>query len=337
MQTVCRKCLEKKPPQRFGTAAEVADRLQRILKGEPIPERPPGWAQRVGRLLRRHLLLVALVLLALGAAGGIWGFTAVTAYLSDPERVREGVEKRLRNGEPVTLIGETGPPGYFQWGAGEEITAISTKADRPFSVTTTKLALVEFPYAAQLKRFRLRAEVRHEMGFGGGTVGIFCGHKTHGWAEDKERMSFLSLSYAERGKVVQKKAKAKLEGRVQLQAYYVELGPEVFIMPAALIKPYKPFEPVGPGKFGPWRELSLEVTVAETRASWSPTSGAPTEPITTVTPPQLRPHVDGQKVQQPRLRELVLEYVPQGGIGLFVHQGGASFRHVVLEPLETRP
>jgi eukaryotic-like serine/threonine-protein kinase len=75
LQTIVLKALAKNPAERYGTAQELADDLQRFLDDRPIHARPPTPGQRLRRWARRHRALVAssaslLLLLLVGLALG---------------------------------------------------------------------------------------------------------------------------------------------------------------------------------------------------------------------------------------------------------------------------
>lgn len=60
LETICMKCLEKEPPRRFQTAADVADELRRYLNGEPILSRPLSRPARFWRWCRRNPIVSSL-------------------------------------------------------------------------------------------------------------------------------------------------------------------------------------------------------------------------------------------------------------------------------------
>src|SRR5215831_9271480 len=54
LDTVVGKALAKRPGDRYGSAAALAEDLQRVLARQPVQARPPSTAYRVSRFLRRH-------------------------------------------------------------------------------------------------------------------------------------------------------------------------------------------------------------------------------------------------------------------------------------------
>ena len=74
LETICLKCLEKSPAQRYVSPQEVADDLGRFLNHEPILARPAGPVLRAQKWCRRHpgiaLLSAVIVMLLVALAGG---------------------------------------------------------------------------------------------------------------------------------------------------------------------------------------------------------------------------------------------------------------------------
>jgi tetratricopeptide (TPR) repeat protein/tRNA A-37 threonylcarbamoyl transferase component Bud32 len=71
LEAVCLKALAKKPAERYGSAADLADEVRRFLADEPVRVYREPTAARAGRWMRRHRTLVSgaaiLLLTALAA------------------------------------------------------------------------------------------------------------------------------------------------------------------------------------------------------------------------------------------------------------------------------
>jgi serine/threonine protein kinase/Flp pilus assembly protein TadD len=87
LETIVLKALEKNPADRYATAKELAEDLERFVKDEPIRARRPSLARRAKGWCRHHKPLVAALVTLLVLAGGavtwqLWQRT-VTAQMAE--------------------------------------------------------------------------------------------------------------------------------------------------------------------------------------------------------------------------------------------------------------
>jgi serine/threonine protein kinase/Flp pilus assembly protein TadD len=113
LETIVLKALEKNPAERYATAQELADDLQRFLRDEPIRARRPTLGQRLLKWARRHAAaVVTAALVSLAAAIGlavsgalIWRQQQLTEEALD-ERTRALEDARTQRRRALAALDE---------------------------------------------------------------------------------------------------------------------------------------------------------------------------------------------------------------------------------------
>ncbi|MEM9352092.1 MAG: protein kinase [Planctomycetota bacterium] len=102
LRTICEKCLEKQPDERYASAAALADDLRSYLRGYPIAARKVSAATHAVRWAKRNpavaslLALVAVVLVGASIVSTAFGIQARAAQ-AEAEAAREVAETRARD------------------------------------------------------------------------------------------------------------------------------------------------------------------------------------------------------------------------------------------------
>ncbi len=76
LETICLKCLNKEPLQRYASAQHLVDELARFLDGRPIIARPTNWFEHAKKWAKRHPAVTSLSTAV--AASVLIGLIAVT-------------------------------------------------------------------------------------------------------------------------------------------------------------------------------------------------------------------------------------------------------------------
>jgi serine/threonine protein kinase len=112
LETICLKCLEKAPRQRYATAAALADDLRRFLDGQPIQARPAGLSERALKWVRRQPVVACL--LATLTAVVVLGFTAETlSWLRTADVLAS--ERDARRHAEASLAAKTVALARYEW------------------------------------------------------------------------------------------------------------------------------------------------------------------------------------------------------------------------------
>ena len=134
LETICLKCLEKDPARRYTSAGELADELERFLKGEPTRARPIGAFGKTGRWCRRKPALAAMaaglvIAIAIGV-GGIFIQWRRAEEIAGRERALAEVRLRERYASDMAVVQSRMHEGNFNM-ARQVLTEYLPKSGQP--------------------------------------------------------------------------------------------------------------------------------------------------------------------------------------------------------------
>ena len=338
LEAICLKCLEKETRRRYPSAQALAEDLAHWSKGLPTVARPPRWSARIGTWLRRRspavVATVTTFLLAMGSLAAWWYF--------DPDRPLRKIEAELAAGHPQTLLGKTGQPAWMRWQLGAAQSKVSQHSDGSFSVHSWEdVCLLELLSNPQTPSFRIHAQIRHENSHDFGEVGLFCCHEEIP-LNNTSVHNFICVAFND---VI---ADTPPPAGILPPGVSVPSGEDNSVMLAGRIVAYahdrarwddrvaalvpRLFKPAG-YVGGDWRDLVIEVTTEGVAVLW--------EQKQSIGP--LSRGNWSKEVEDHRRNNAWAQTIPaargqfrcpaQGSVGLYLVRGTASFRTIVIEPI----
>jgi serine/threonine protein kinase len=316
LEAIVLHCLQRDPAGRYVTAEALADDLRFWREGRPIQARPPSRWRLLGRFLRHYALHLAL---AVSLAAVIALALLPRPSASPPPSVdnsEQEVERHLNDlagGRSATLIGATGGPARPRWVTDPGAVLDSPARDGAFTFHSLTLTLLELLPDVPLASYRFRAEIRQHGGTPDSRVGLFL---LRGPSQPPPGVEHVhaEFTFLESGNV---SLRLRRYARPTARGSYNGTSTERIRT--------TPLPALAPGERPPYRLLVVEVR-----------------------PNGIRAKLDGRTLgewdrkQFERDQRSLFDFkalppslpeYPQGGLGLLIWRGAASFRHVVVEPL----
>jgi WD40 repeat protein/serine/threonine protein kinase len=128
LETICLKCLEKAPRNRYASALELADDLRRFRRGLPVLARPVGAQERVWKWARRKPLIAGLaggiVLVTLLGFGGVsWQWHEAAVARDQALKQKEDAD-RARNRARIALYDTRIAQSQLHWRLNDFASAV---------------------------------------------------------------------------------------------------------------------------------------------------------------------------------------------------------------------
>ncbi len=343
LATIVSRCLEKNPKHRYASAQILADRLGLFLAGEPIPDRPRSWLNRSARFLRKHRLesiAVVLIAVSLGVLVAVLSLptpeplfvepSRIEPEAADPDQPRKDAARVLADGLPFRFEGHEPLPGPFRQVYGNPAIPTRPADAKYFTLGTHAMGLWELLPDPMCDEYEFSAEVRHEAANGDSKVGLYFGFRqVPTGLGGSPRGAFFTASYADRGLHVTRGANGAWQSVFLTQIRLFETEPKLLAPHGLLFR--QPFRAASILDEAPWRVLRLTIAPTGARLAWEPTRGR-LEQLRTFPVPQLTEAISVSARGMQHFLEVPTDWRTRSGFGLFVSQGQAAFRNIIVKP-----
>lgn len=153
------KCLRKAPEDRYPSAAELAEDLERWLRGEPLGSRRQEWRYRLRRLVKRRGKPATVLLLGLGfLAGAVWATPATWWAHPQPDETRLNYRKTENALRVKALLSKPPKPNWQDCVEPQLVPTLPPPDLTPFQVLYSDRVV-------DMRGLKTPAEASSELGF----------------------------------------------------------------------------------------------------------------------------------------------------------------------------
>ena len=149
---ICLRCLQRNQRDRYASAIQLADDIQKVIQGQQPVALLLRQARRRRELIARFLGLSTAILLV----GSAWHF-----FRTSKQRFQVSLEKKLNFGEKVTLHASNWSRLVLDQRDTKLETVDDGKAVKLYSTRSAGCLLVE---SVDVERLSISAEIRHDQG-----------------------------------------------------------------------------------------------------------------------------------------------------------------------------